>query len=51
MTSFQLLVKEEKDANGGAAVRKLIDSQFERVNGWEKGSSGEIDWLKCLIVN
>jgi len=28
LTSFRLLVKEQVDANGGAAVRKLIDLQF-----------------------
>ena len=29
LTAFELRVKEEKDANGGAAVRKLIDARFE----------------------
>jgi hypothetical protein len=51
VTEFQLLVKEEKDANGGAAVRKMIDARFARMKGWQKGRSGDIDWSKCKIVN
>ncbi len=51
LTGFNLTVKEERDANGGAAVRKLIDQQFESAKGWAKKSSGDIDWTKCLTVN
>jgi len=51
LTSFKLLVKEERDANGGAAVRKLIDRQFEATRGWTKRTSGDVDWVKCCIVN
>jgi hypothetical protein len=51
LTSFKLLVKEERDANGGAAVRKLIDKQFEGTGGSTKRTSGDVDWLKCCIVN
>jgi len=51
LTSFRLLVKEEKDSNGGAAVRKMIDSQFYAAGGWEKTTSGGVDWVKCLVVN
>lgn len=49
--SFQLLVLEETDSNGGAAVRKLIDEQFERLGGWTKKVSGDIDWIKCKVLN
>jgi hypothetical protein len=45
------LVKEEKDSNGGAAVRKLIDEQFDRLGGWTKKVSGDMDWIKCKVVN
>jgi hypothetical protein len=48
---FTLRVKEETDANGGAAVRKLIDAQFEKIGGWTKRTAGDIDWVKCKIVN
>jgi hypothetical protein len=51
VTGFRLLVKEEKDANGGAAVRKLMDARFKEIGGWQKKTSGDIDWLKCQTVN
>ena len=50
-TGFDLRVKEEKDANGGAAVRKLIDEQFEKARGWTKKQTGYVDWTKCKVVN
>lgn len=49
--SFPLRVKEQVDANGAAAVRKLLDDAFNRIGGWAKKVSGDIDWLKCLVVN
>ena len=51
ITDFELLVKEESDANGGAAVRKMLDRQFEKAGGWIKKQTGAIDWLKCKVVN
>ena len=51
LRGFTLLVKEERDANGGAAVRRLIDDRFERAAGWTKKQTGDVDWTKCLIVN
>lgn len=51
LEGFQLLVREQKDTNGGAAVRKLIDSQFDRLGGWTKKVSGDMDWIKCKVVN
>ncbi|MBI5746544.1 MAG: hypothetical protein HZA13_06055, partial [Nitrospirae bacterium] len=42
---------EEKDSNGGAAVRKMIDGQFEKVGGWSKQVAGGVDWIKCHVVN
>jgi hypothetical protein len=51
VTSFSLLVKESRDANGGAAVRKLIDAQFQKAKGWTKKQTGDVDWTKCQIVN
>lgn len=50
-TGFDLRIKEQKDANGGAAVRKLIDAQFEKAGGWVKKQTGEVDWTKCKVVN
>jgi len=51
ITGFTLLVKEEKDANGGAAVRKLLDERFEQARGWTKQQTGAVDWTKCQVIN
>lgn len=51
LTDFTLLVKEDRDANGGASVRRLIDSRFESAGGWLKKTSGGIDWQKCTKIN
>lgn len=48
---FELLVKEQKDSNGGAAVRKMIDLQFEKARDWTKKQTGDVDWTKCKIVD
>jgi len=51
LTSFSLLVKEQKDSNGGAAVRRMLDAQFQAAGGWTKTQTGDIDWVKCQTVN
>src|SRR5947207_968938 len=51
LTSFELRVKEAKDANGAAAVRKKIDARFARIDGWKITRSGGVDWTKCHVVN
>jgi hypothetical protein len=51
LTGFQLLLRGKKDSKGGAAVRKLIDEQFDRLGGWTKKVSGDLDWIKCKVVN
>jgi hypothetical protein len=53
VTDIPLRVKEETDANGGAAVRKLIDAEFEKRkdSGWVKKQTGAVDWTKCHTVN
>ena len=43
LSGFQLLVKEERDANGGAAVRRLLDDRFGKAKGWTKSQSGEAE--------
>lgn len=48
---FSLQVEERRDANGGAAVRKLLDERFARGEGWTKKQTGDVDWTKCRIVN
>ena len=51
VTGFELRVREATDANGGAAVRKLIDLRFESATGWTKKQTGDIDWTKCASIN
>jgi hypothetical protein len=53
IAGFPLLVKEQKNANGGKAVRVMLDAQFEarRATGWLKRQTGAVDWTKCRIIN
>lgn len=51
LTGFDLHVKEEKDANGGAAVRKMLDARFMQHQNWKSKKSGDIDWTKCQTIN
>ena len=32
---FKLLIEERRDANGGAAVRDMIDAAFIEAGGWK----------------
>ena len=51
ITGFKLLVKEERDSNGSAVVRKLLDERF-RAARWVKASRPEdVDWTKNITVN
>lgn len=43
---FQLLVREERHANGTRDLREQIDQGFEDLGGWTKVASGGIDWTK-----
>ena len=51
ISEFTLRVREQVDANGGAAVRKLIDERFQAKGGWSNRAAGDIDWTKCHEVN
>lgn len=51
LTSFDLRVKEEKDANGGAAVRRMIDARFAQYQGWKIKKAGDVDWIKCHSID
>lgn len=48
--SFRLDLKKETHANGAAAVRELIDNALRDVGDWTNSASGEVDWIKCRIV-
>jgi hypothetical protein len=51
--SFPLLVKESKNANGGKAVRVMLDAQFaaREATGWSKRQTGAVDWTKCRAID
>jgi len=51
VTGFELRVAEQRDANGGAAVRKMLDRRFENAKGWTFKKTGDVDWTKCHVVN
>jgi hypothetical protein len=51
ISGFTLLLKEETDANGGAAVRRMLDEQFKQALGWVKKQTGDVDWTKCQVIN
>ena len=46
LSTFKLLVKEEKHANGTKGLRQFIDDAFEKIGGWVKVTSGDVDWTK-----
>ncbi len=47
VTSFELLVQEEKYANGTKWIRQKIDEGFDACGGWTKVQSGGVDWTKA----
>jgi len=51
ITGFELRVMEQKDSNGGAAIRKLMDARFQGMKGWSKRQTGAVDWTKCQTIN
>ena len=46
LRSFELLVREQRHANGTRGIRQSIDAEFARLGGWSKLASGGIDWKK-----
>ncbi|MGQ0714631.1 MAG: BglII/BstYI family type II restriction endonuclease [Gemmatimonadaceae bacterium] len=51
VSDFPLRVEERRNANGGAAIRKLLDARFAAASGWTTKKTGDIDWRKCHVVN
>ena len=44
-------IKEEKQANGAAEVRAMIDLTFHQGDDWEKMVTGGVDWKKKIRYN
>ena len=38
-------------ANGTAVLRQMIDGALKDVGDWTNTASGDIDWIKCKVVN
>jgi len=51
ISAAEIRVFEQRQENGAAAVRQLLDDAFARTGTWEKKTTGDIDWRKCKIVN
>ena len=51
VTGFDLRIEERRDANGGAAIRALLDQRFAAAEGWTNRQSGAVDWTKCHAFN
>lgn len=51
LLSVDVRLKEERDANGAAILRRMIDATFEARGGWQKTSAGGVDWTKKLRYN
>ena len=51
VTSTRLLVYEEAQANGAAAIRQLLDATFLGAESWQSKKTGDVDWSKCKVVN
>lgn len=51
LVSFELLVVETRNSNGGAAVRVMLDDRFRSAGGWENKPTGGVDWTKCRTLN
>jgi hypothetical protein len=47
----EVLLLEEKDANGAAEVRKAIDEALGARNDWVNTSTGDVDWIKRIRYN
>lgn len=46
LIEVKIYLKEEKNANGAAVIRKSIDASLEKRKGWIKTTSGDVDWKK-----
>ena len=51
LTSFDLRVREQKNANGAATVRRMIDAALKDVGDWTNTKAGDVDWIKCRVIN
>ena len=46
-----ILLSEQVEANGAAAIRELLDATFIKTKTWQSKKAGDVDWSKCKVVN
>ena len=51
IASFRLEIRREIHGNGSATLRELIDNALRNVGDWTNTASGDVDWIKCRVVN
>src|SRR5437667_1108528 len=51
ITSFRLELKKEVHGNGSATLRELIDTALRDVGDWTNTASGDVDWIKCRVID
>jgi hypothetical protein len=51
ITSFPLNLKKEIHANGAATLREMIDDALRDVGDWTNAASGDVDWIKCRVLD
>lgn len=51
VTSFKLEIKKEVHANGSATLREFIDNALRDVGDWTNTASGDVDWIKCRVID
>jgi len=51
LTGFQARLNNDGDTDLGSALRKIIDSRFRSLSGWNEKQGEGIDWIRCHRVN
>jgi len=51
LKGLKIRIKEQKHANSGGVLRKLLDSKFEQKGGWTRRTAGGSDWKKCTEID
>jgi hypothetical protein len=51
IASFTLEIKKEVHGNGSATLRELIDAALRDVGDWTNTASGDVDWIKCRVID
>ena len=45
LLTTEVLVLNEKQANGAGRVREMIDEQFGNYSDWVQSKTGDVDWV------